>query len=89
LVHDGSRGAPVFDRADFEPARLVSSPRSVASCRVRPYFELEAFEELRDGAEFAKLRNGGTFVEWECGADLSADTIEAKTQWTLGAREAS
>ena len=31
LVHDGSRGAPVFDRADFEPARLVSSPRSVGS----------------------------------------------------------
>ncbi len=55
---------------------------------VRPYFELEAFEELRDGAEFAKVRNGGTFVEWECGADLSADTIEAKTPWTLGARVA-
>ena len=56
---------------------------------VRPYFELDAFEELRDGAEFAKVRNGGTFVEWECGADLSADTIEARTPWTVGAREAS
>ena len=56
---------------------------------VRRYFELEAFEELRDGAEFAKVRNGGTFVEWECGADLSADTIDARTQWTLGARDAS
>jgi hypothetical protein len=22
--------------------------------------------------------NGGYFLEWECGADLSADTIEAK-----------
>jgi len=56
---------------------------------VRPYLELEAFEELRDSAEFAKVRNGGYFIEWECGADLSADTIEARTQWTLGAREAS
>jgi hypothetical protein len=25
-----------------------------------------------------KITNGGYFVEWECGADLSADTIEAK-----------
>jgi hypothetical protein len=25
-----------------------------------------------------KIRNGGYFVKWECGADLSADTIEAK-----------
>ena len=24
-----------------------------------------------------KVFNGGYFVEWECGADLSADTIEA------------
>jgi len=26
-----------------------------------------------------KVINGGYFTEWECGADLSADTIEA--QW--------
>jgi len=25
-----------------------------------------------------KISNGGYFVEWQCGADLSADTIEAK-----------
>jgi hypothetical protein len=56
---------------------------------VRPYFELEAFEELRDGAEFAKVRNGDYFVAWECGADLSADTIDARTQWARGARDAS
>jgi hypothetical protein len=31
LVHVGVRGAPVFDRADFEPSRAVSTPRSVAS----------------------------------------------------------
>ncbi len=37
-----------------------------------------AFERLRDPREFAKVTNGGYFVEWECGADLSADTIEAR-----------
>lgn len=45
---------------------------------VRPYLELEAFEELQDISEFMKIKNGGYFVEWKCGADLSADTIEAK-----------
>jgi hypothetical protein len=49
---------------------------------VRPYLRLEAFEELQDIAEFMKLRNGGYFVEWACGADLSADTIEAKLVMT-------
>lgn len=47
---------------------------------VRPYLAYEAFEELRDPAEFAKVSNGGYFVEWACGADLSADTIEARWQ---------
>ncbi len=45
---------------------------------VRPYLELEAFEELQDISEFMKIKNGGYFVEWECGADLSSDTIAAK-----------
>lgn len=47
---------------------------------VRPYLGYEAFEDLRDPAEFAKVSNGGYFVEWACGADLSADTIEARWQ---------
>lgn len=47
---------------------------------VAPYLEYEAFEELRDHAEFRKVSNGGYFIEWECGADLSADTIEARWQ---------
>jgi hypothetical protein len=45
---------------------------------VTPYLEYEAFEELRDPDEFMKVINGGYFIEWECGADLSADTIEAR-----------
>jgi hypothetical protein len=45
-----------------------------------PYLGDEAFEPLRDYSEFLKVSNGGYFVEWECGADLSADTIEARWQ---------
>ena len=37
-----------------------------------------SFEELRNLDEFMMVRNGGYFIEWECGADLSADTIEAR-----------
>ena len=47
---------------------------------VGPYLELEAFADLRDPSQFAKIFNGGYFVEWDCGADLSADTIEAQWQ---------
>jgi len=41
----------------------------------------EAFEELRHHDEFMKVINGGYFIEWECGADLSPDTIAA--QWKV------
>lgn len=44
---------------------------------VKPYLGYEAFEELRDYSEFLKVSNRGYFVEWACGTDLSADTIEA------------
>lgn len=47
---------------------------------VGPYLKYEAFEDLRRPSEFAKVRNGGYFIEWACGADLSADTIEARWQ---------
>lgn len=45
---------------------------------VKPFLNAEAFQPLRDRAEFQRVRNGGYFVEWDCGADLSADTIEAR-----------
>ncbi len=47
---------------------------------VSPYLQYEAFDMLRNPSEFAKVTNGGYFVEWDCGADLSADTIEAHWQ---------
>ena len=47
---------------------------------VSPYLKSEAFEALRDENNFRKVSNGGYFVEWECGADLSVDTIESEWQ---------
>ncbi|MDR3569540.1 MAG: hypothetical protein P4L43_16065 [Syntrophobacteraceae bacterium] len=38
------------------------------------------FESLGDHTEFEKVFNGGYFVAWDCGADLSVDTIEARWQ---------
>jgi len=60
---------------------IVSEDGRVGRFDVTPYLEYEAFEELRDHGEFIKVINGGYFVEWACGADLSADTIEA--QWEV------
>ena len=45
---------------------------------VSPYLQDEAFEALQNQSEFAKVINGGYFIEWDCGADLSTDTIEAR-----------
>jgi hypothetical protein len=49
---------------------------------VKPYLQCEAFISLSQTGEFDKIFNGGYFVEWACGADLSADTIEAKMNVT-------
>ncbi len=58
--------------------QVIAKDGRVGQFDVRPYLQFEAFEELNDIGEFMKIRNGEYFVEWECGADLSADTIEAK-----------
>jgi hypothetical protein len=50
---------------------------------VAPYLTSPAFLPLRDWAEFSQVRNGGYFVAWRCGADLSADTIES--HWAVNA----
>ncbi len=49
---------------------------------VRPYLESEVFAPLKDKCEFQNIRNGKYFVEWDCGADLSADTIQARWNTT-------
>ena len=45
---------------------------------VRPYLEPEVFSALKIQDNFKKIHNGKYYIEWDCGADLSADTIEAK-----------
>ena len=45
---------------------------------VKPYLEAEVFAPLKNIDEFKRIYNGKYFIEWECGADLSADTIEAR-----------
>jgi hypothetical protein len=49
---------------------------------LRPYLDFEAFRPLQNADEFMKIHNGGYFIEWNCGADLSADTIFTKWQVT-------
>lgn len=57
---------------------VTTTDGKIGKFDVRPYLCFEAFKELSDIAEFMKIRNGGYFVEWPNGADLSTDTIEAK-----------
>jgi hypothetical protein len=57
---------------------IIAEDGRVGRFDVSPYLEFEAFEELRNHDEFIKVSNGGYFIEWDCGADLSADTIEAR-----------
>lgn len=45
---------------------------------VKPYLESDAFASLKNGTEFERIHNGKYFIEWDCGADLSADTIQAR-----------
>ncbi len=56
---------------------------------LKPYLDFEVFSPLKDKAEFERLHNGKYFIEWECGADLSADTIQArwKTSSLLDAQQ--
>lgn len=57
---------------------VVAENGNAGDFDVSPYLESEAFEPLKSEEEFKKIHNGKYFVEWECGADLSADTIEAR-----------
>ena len=47
---------------------------------IRPFYDYPAFVYLKKSALFEQVRNGRYFIEWPGGADLSADTIEAR--WT-------
>jgi hypothetical protein len=47
---------------------------------ITPYLDFEAFRVLKDPLEFRRLENGGYFVEWRSGADLSLDTLNAHSR---------
>lgn len=47
---------------------------------VAPYLKSEVFSQLKEQDNFKRIYNGKYYIEWDCGADLSADTIEAKWQ---------
>lgn len=57
--------------------KIVSDDGRVGLFDASPYLEYEAFTGLNSIEEFSKIMNGEYFIEWDCGADLSADTIEA------------
>ncbi len=69
------RIADVKPKSDFT-LQVVAEDGRRGIFDVSPYLELEAFTELKKIDEFMKIMNGKYFVEWDCGADLSADTIE-------------
>lgn len=66
----------VDPRSDYT-LTITTTDGTVGQFDVKPYLRYEAFEPLKAPEEFVKIRNGGYFVEWQCGADLSSDTIEA------------
>lgn len=59
---------------------IVGDDGRMGNFDVTPCLDYEAFEDLKNYNEFLNVFNGGYFVEWDCGADLSADTIEARWQ---------
>ncbi len=73
--------------AEVRPAQnytlqIVTEDGKTGIFDVSPYLELEAFIELKNQDVFQRVTNGGYFIEWDCGADLSADTIEAHLKST-------
>ncbi len=56
--------------------QIVTEDGNAGIFDVSPYLELEAFAALKNQDAFQRITNGGYFIEWDCGADLSADTIE-------------
>ena len=57
------------------------SMKRVGSVDLGCYLDSPAFAPLKTKEEFIRVRNGKYFIEWDCGADLSADTLEARMKW--------
>ena len=73
----GSASAPGFSKENYQ--LLMHAENGLSGVfDVSLYLESEAFLPLRKKENFNTVSNGGYFIAWDCGADLSADTIEAK-----------
>ncbi len=55
---------------------IIAEDQQTGYFDVSPYLDSEAFLPLKEGRNFQQVHNGKYFIEWQCGADLSADTIE-------------
>jgi hypothetical protein len=65
---------------DHHKLYVKSDTGEVGLLDLTPFLDSEAFAPLKQRSEFDKIHNGRYFVEWECGADLSVDTIQAHWQ---------
>jgi len=45
------------------------------SSDLKHFLQFDVFKELSEPEEFLKIHNGGYFVEWDSGCDLSLDTL--------------
>ncbi|MBN1960827.1 MAG: DUF2442 domain-containing protein [Deltaproteobacteria bacterium] len=61
--------------ADDWTLTVTFSSNDIKTFDMKPLLNCEAFMPLTDLTEFKRVRNGGYFIEWPCGADLSADTL--------------
>jgi hypothetical protein len=61
--------------------RVFSEDGRVGTVDLSCYLDSPAFAPLTSKEEFVRVRNGKYFVEWDCGADLSADTLESRMKW--------
>ena len=73
------RLAKVLPKEDYT-LYVVSEDGQQGLFDVTPFLDGEAFLPLKDRKEFERIYNGKFFIEWDCGADLSVDTIEARWQ---------
>jgi hypothetical protein len=63
--------------------QVIAEDGRLGTVDVSPYLDSPAFSPLKNWDTFVQVRNGKYYIEWKCGADLSADTLEAKMQWSV------
>lgn len=76
------RIAEIIPKEDYV-LQITAEDGQIGLFDVQPYLESEVFAPLKEKKEFDRVYNGKYFIEWACGADLSADTIEARWKRVL------